>query len=217
MSKFLSGGIAAFALAASAAAIAQTPSPASQVPKAKPSRGSYFTSNQARADVPVHVERMFKELDVNHDGFVTKDEIAASQAKFEERLSKSASKRAASRFDRLDSNHDGKITKSEGGARRSRLFDEADANKDGVITRAEFDAAVASGKIKLRHANMRGAAIARLFDAADVNKDGKVSLDEAKQAALKHFDAADANHDGVLTPDERRQASKEERAKRGGG
>ena len=89
-----------------------------------------------------------------------------------------------------------------------------DANKDGVVTRAEFDAATADGKIKLRHANMRGSAIVRMFDAADTNKDGRVSLEEAQQAALRQFDAADADHNGVLTPDERRQAAKATRKAR---
>lgn len=211
----ITGGMAALALLGSAAAAPETAQSTSAKPKA--ARGSYFTSNQARADVPAHVERIFKQLDLNHDGFVTKDEIAASRAKFEERVAKSAPKRAASRFDRLDANHDGKITRDETGSRRSALFEDADANKDGVVTRAEFDDAVASGKIKLRHANMRGSAIVRLFDEADVNRDGKVSLEEAQAAALKHFDAADANHDGILTPDERRQASKAARAKRKAG
>jgi hypothetical protein len=106
----------------------------------------------------------------------------------------------------------GKTVKA--GRGRSSLFARADANKDGIITRAEFDAAAASGKIKVRHANMRGSAIVRMFDAADTNKDGRLSLEEAQQAALRQFDAADLNRDGVLTPSERRQASKANRAKR---
>ena len=73
---------------------------------------------------------------------------------------------------------------------------------------------MSSGKIKLRHANMRGSAIIRQFGTADANKDGRVSLEEAQQAALGYFDTADINHDGVLTPVERRQASKAEHAKR---
>ena len=97
------------------------------------------------------------------------------------------------------------------GAAGSSLLARADSNKDGILSRAEYEAAVASGKIKSRHANMRGSALARLFDIADANKDGKVSLDEAQKAALQQFDSADVNHDGVLSPEERRQA-KQERA-----
>lgn len=208
---------------------ATVPAPAAKAPHA---RRSFFNTEQKRADLPAHIERLFKQLDLNRDGFISRDEIAASQAKFDDRMTQNAPKRAAKLFDRLDTNHDGQITRAEVEARAaarlaargktsrarkpagSALFARADANKDGIITRPEFNAAVDAGKIKLRHANMRGSAIVRMFDLADVNHDGRVSLDEAQQAALKQFDSADTNHDGVLAPDERRAASKSHRAKR---
>jgi Ca2+-binding EF-hand superfamily protein len=230
MNYKLWGGIVVAVLFTGGAAVAQSASKTSATAKGAHARHSFFTSDQKRADLPAHVERMFKQLDRNHDGFITKDELAASKSQFDERMTKSAPKRAAKLFDHLDTNHDGQITRAEVEAARaarlaadgktarplrrpagSVLFARADANKDGVITRAEFDGATANGKITLRHANMRGSAIARLFDAADVNKDGRVSLEEAQQATQQQFDAADLNHDGVLTPDERRQASKSRR------
>jgi len=232
MKMFMPGGIAFAALFSAVPAFAQQVSPASLGTPLPHARQSFFNSNQNRSDVGAHVERMFKQLDLNHDGVLTKDEIATSQAQFEDRMAKSAPKRTAKMFDRLDTNHDGQITKADvDAARAARLarkgkpsagrrsgssapFAQADANRDGIVTRAEFEAATANGKIKVRHANMRGSAIVRLFDLADTNKDGRVSLDEAKQAALQHFDVADLNHDGVLTPDERRQASRSSRAKR---
>jgi Ca2+-binding EF-hand superfamily protein len=196
-------------------------------------RSNYFTTNELRAEVPKHVEKMFGRFDVNHDGFISKDEVAAAQAHFEARAAKSAPERASRLFDRLDSNHDGQITQAELDAARaarnarrqvpvkasrrsgaSPLFARADANKDGILTHAEFDAAVASGKVKPRHANMRGAAIARLFDSADTDNDSRVSLGEAQRVALQHFDAADLNHDGTLTPQERRQSQSLARGKR---
>jgi Ca2+-binding EF-hand superfamily protein len=228
MKAFVFGGTLVAALFTTAPAIAQAASPASLTTPAPHARRSFFTSNQNRSDVAAHVERLFKKLDLNHDGFITRDEVASSQSQFADRIAKSAPKRAARMFDRLDTNHDGQITESEAQAARtsangkqrkssrraSSLFAKADANKDGIVTRAEFDSATANGKIKLRRANMRGSAIVRLFDIADSDKDGRVSLAEAQQAALQQFDAADLNHDGVLTPDERRQASKADRAKR---
>jgi Ca2+-binding EF-hand superfamily protein len=232
MKRFAIGGTIIAALFSAAVGTARSTSPTSAAPQAAHARGSFFTSNENRVDVPAHVERMFKALDLNHDGFVTKDEIASLQARFDQRMSTSAPKRAARMFDRLDTDHDGKVTQAELEAERaarlaakrksakadrragtSSLFERADANKDGILTRAEFDAAIASGKIRLRHANMRGSAILRMFDAADANRDARVSLDEAQQAALRHFDTADVNHDGVLTPAERRQAGKTERTK----
>lgn len=229
MKLFLFGGIVLAALF-TAPAMSRNTSAASPDSQVTHPRHSFFTSNQNRSDVAGHVERMFRSLDLNRDGFVTKDEIAKEQSQFEERMSKTAPTRAAKMFDRLDANHDGQITSAEADAARSArkaavakrpkpshsssLFAEADTNKDGIVTRAEFDSATASGKIKLRHSRMRGSAMIRMFDAADANKDGRVSLEEAQAAALQRFDAADLNHDGVLTPDERRQASKAERAKR---
>src|SRR6478672_567640 len=199
MSKFVVGGIVFAALLVDPIATARSASTTSQ---ASHVRGSFFTSNQNRTDVPAHIERLFKGLDLNRDGFVTKDEIATLQARFDDRMSKASPRRAAHMFDRMDTNHDGKITQAEVDAARaarlaakgkqaktgrhapSSLFLRADANKDGIVTHAEFDAATASGKIKLRHANMRGSSIVRLFDAADTNKDRRISLDEAQQTAL---------------------------------
>ena len=229
MKEFISGGVCLAALFTAAAAIAQPAPTPTSLPTAPHARRSFFNSDQPRSGVAAHVAKMFAQLDLNHDGFITADELAASKAKFEDRLSKSAPKRTEKAFNRLDTNHDGQITLAEAEAARAArvkagsgkhrsasnsLFTRADANKDGIVTRAEYEAAVASGKIKSRHANMRGSAIARLFDTAHVNKDGRVSLEEAQKAALQTFDSADANHDGVLTPDERRQASKAARTKR---
>jgi Ca2+-binding EF-hand superfamily protein len=227
MNKLVFGG------AALAALIAGTAAPAGTAAKSPRARPNYFTTNELRGDVPKHVEKMFARFDVNHDGLISKDEVAAAQAQFEARAAKSAPKRASRLFDRLDTNRDGQIALAELDAARaarnarrqvpvkasrrsgpSSLFVRADANKDGILTRAEFDAAVASGKVKPRHPNMRGAALARLFDSADTDNDSRVSLGEAQRVALQHFDAADLNHDGTLTPQERRQSQSSARPKR---
>ena len=225
MKEFVSGGAVLAVLFTATAVFAQPAPTTASLPKAPHARKSFFNSDQPRSDVAAHVAKMFNQLDLNRDGFITADEIAASKAKFEDRMSKSAPKRAEKAFDRLDTNHDGQITAAEVEAARAAkasakpstgrrrtasnsLFTRADANKDGIVSRAEYEAAIASGKIKSRHPNMRGSAIARLFDVADVNKDGRVSLEEAQKAALQQFDVADLNHDGTLTPDERRLASK---------
>jgi Ca2+-binding EF-hand superfamily protein len=219
MKEFVPGGLL-FAALFTSVAIAQTTPTTASLPKAPHARRSYFNSDQPRSDVAAHVAKMFAKLDLNHDGFITADELAASKAKFEDQMSKRAPKRIEKAFDRLDTNRDGQITRAEIDAAQASkksstskhrvaspaLFVHADADKDGIVTRAEYAAAVASGKIKQRHANMRGNAIAKMFEIADVKKEGRLSLDEAQKVALEQFDAADLNHDGVLTPDERRQA-----------
>jgi Ca2+-binding EF-hand superfamily protein len=219
MKKLVFGGAALVASIAGTAALAGT---AAKPPRA---RANYFATNEFRADVPKHVEKMFTRFDVNRDGFISNDEVAAAQAQFEARTAKSAPKRASRLFDRLDTLAELDAARAARNARRqapvnasrrsgpSPLFARADNNKDGILTRAEFDAAVASGKVKPRHPNMRGAALARLFDSADTDNDGRVSLGEAQRVALQHFDTADLNHDGTLTPQERRQSQSSARAK----
>lgn len=49
----------------------------------------------------------------------------------------------------------------------------------------------------------------RMFTMADANKDGKVTLKEATDAALAHFDKIDANKDGTVTAQEHRAYMKQ--------
>ena len=184
MNKYLLGGIAAVALAAGSAALAEA------APPAKPtSRAHRAPQSELRTDVPGHVARMFARLDANKDGFITQAEIDAGQANRAAKVEK-----RAERFD------------------PARMFARLDSNKDGKISEAEGDAAhnarvaAKGGKPAATHAG--GGLFARL----DSNKDGRVSLAEAQQMALQHFDRADLNHDNKLTPDERRQSRQQLKA-----
>ena len=95
--------------------------------------------------------------------------------------------------------------------RIERRFQMADANGDGYITRDEAQSAMNAMQ---RFGGGRGGGGDRLagsldpqaFDAMDTDHDGRVSLAEAKAAALQRFDAMDTNHDGVLSPEERQAA-----------
>ena len=167
---------------------------------------------------------MFARLDTNRDGFITKDELNAVEARREQKAEARAQRFDPSKlFDRFDTNHDGQITAAElaaAHARRARatgsqpaqagfhgLFARADTNKDNVLTRAEFDAMGQQLKARMEHASVaRGGTATRMFDKADANRDGRVSLAEMQQAALARFDHVDLNHDGTVTPDERNQA-----------
>ena len=231
MKRFLISAAAA-GLVAGGAAIAQT------APKSgQPAPRAHKMQTESRADVQAQIGKMFARFDSNKDGFVTKAEVDAKDARRSAKIKERAEKRAqgfdsAKIFDKLDANHDGKVTKAEAeGARESYvasksgepahahavamggLFDRADTNKDGVISRAEFDAAAQLRRAHMDQAAMhRGGFAGRLFERADINKDSRVSLAEAQQVALQHFDRADLNHDGKLTPEERRQARQQLRA-----
>lgn len=96
------------------------------------------------------------KADTNHDGYVTRDEFAASRA---------------AQFQRLDRNHDGVVTLSEFPrlARSDRpkaralkaMIAHADRDGDGRVTRAEF----VDGP-------------APLFGRADHDHDGRLSREE---------------------------------------
>ncbi|HWC56965.1 MAG TPA: EF-hand domain-containing protein [Sphingomicrobium sp.] len=228
MNKILLGGAAAAALMAGGVALAQTAPPApAPDPAAHAGRHSHVMRMSTRADVQAHVAKMFAKLDTNHDGFITQDELSASEAQHEQKAEQRAARFDPSKmFDRLDLNHDGQVTMAEAEAAHgqhaqandaqptmhhragfSHLFARADTNKDGVVTRAEFDAASAQMKAHMQHAGMaRGGMAGHMFEMADTNKDGRVSLTEAQAAALAHFDQLDLNHDGTISPDERKQA-----------
>ena len=229
MNKFLLAGGAAAALAAGAA-FAQT-APAAP---AQPAKHARVMKSETRADVQAGVGKMFARLDTNHDGFVDKDEIAAVQAKRQQRMEQRAQRFDPSKiFAKLDLNHDGKITTAEVEAARNQriqakggqpakdhaagftgLFARADTNKDGVITQAEFTTMGAQIHTRMEQAALTRGPAAHMLDSADTNKDGKVSLAEAQQLALSHFDRMDLNHDGTITPAERQQARKQFHAQR---
>jgi Ca2+-binding EF-hand superfamily protein len=228
MKRFLIGGAAAALVLAGGAAFAQTAKPATApTPRAHPAK------TVTRAEVQSHLATMFAKLDTNHDGAISKDELAAVEAKRDQKLEQRAQRFDPSKiFARLDLNHDGKITAAEAEAARAQhvkakggqpakaqaaafkgLFARADANKDGVITSAEFDAMGQQIKARMEKAGAaRDGMATRMFTMADANKDGRVSLAEMQQSALARFDRMDLNHDGKITPDERKAARQQRKA-----
>ncbi len=101
-------------------------------------------------------ERMFKKLDTNKDGVISKDEYAkrgtnrfkktdkdgkgtVSAAEYEAAAVERAKKRAKRRFKKLDTNKNGVLDVTELNARYNKRFSRIDANSDGKITRAEFE------------------------------------------------------------------------------
>lgn len=124
-------------------------------------------------------ERMFNQMDANHDGAVTKKEFDAFHDKW---------------FEQMDTNHDGKITREEMEAAHQKMavqamgrfkerFDEADANHDGALSKEEAQ------KMPF---------LAQHFDEIDANHDGKVTMDEIKAAHGKmHGYGGMMNCDGM--------------------
>jgi len=122
-----------------------------------------------------YAEKMFKEMDANNDGVVTKKEFDAFHNKM---------------FKEMDANGDGKITREEMEAMHKKMagqtqerfkqrFDEADANHDGALSKEEAQ------KMPM---------VAQHFDEIDANHDGKVTMDEIKAAHEKMHDGAMHGH-----------------------
>lgn len=117
---------------------------------------------------PQEARITFEELDLNGDGFLTQEDMAA---------------RSAARFEEADSNGDGVLSAEELGAatlkrmqekaatRASRMIEQRDANGDGVLSPDEMTPRKDRG--------------ARMFERADSDGDGKISKAEFDAAREK--------------------------------
>ena len=192
--------------------------PAAPMPPAEQMRVRIMSDKvMTRADVEEHVRKLFARFDANHDGFITRDEIASAgkgMMAMGGGMPRHGSGHAMmmgdpnAMFDRLDTNHDGNISRQEFLAGQTRAHTE----RMIIMRSAEGSAAAGqpgSGMERVHAMHMRmgmGGFGGHLFEMADANHDGRVSLQEAEAAALSHFDRADLNHDGKLTPEERSEA-----------
>lgn len=99
----------------------------------------------------LEVDRMFKEVDINNDGYIDRKELTMLREKA---------------FDRHDANRDGALTAEEMASRRpdgnpSGMFLHVDTDGDGSASREEFLASPMP-----------------LLDTADANGDGRIDQQE---------------------------------------
>ena len=186
--------------------------PAASAPPPPPSRPLVARGAvQTRAEVGAQVQTLFARLDVNRDGFVTRDEARGGRAAL-----------GPDRADRRNRRAD--VRGPERGQQgRMSAFDRLDTDRNGVLSRDEFvrgaDRRADRGAARLDRGGLRGdrggmSLAGRMFDLADANRDGRVSMQEATIAAYQRFDTADLNRDGQLTREERRQSRQRLRAPR---
>jgi Ca2+-binding EF-hand superfamily protein len=121
------------------------------------------------------LDTRFASADANHDGIISKAELASAQSQALQQLMTVRNQQVKSQFDRMDTNKDGKLSYDEFSAAAptvkanetpDQLFTELDTNKDGKISAEEF----------------RAPKLAQ-FNAVDFNKDGTVTVDELRRAA----------------------------------
>jgi Ca2+-binding EF-hand superfamily protein len=129
----------------------------------------------ARADYVKAVDTRFNTLDANHDGKVTKEELAAEQQRELQQAKANMANKLRDSFKRLDTNKDGQLSLQEFLAaappiRTSETPDQMiariDANHDGRISADEW----------------RNPELAK-FNRVDANHDGVVT--PAEQAAAR--------------------------------
>jgi hypothetical protein len=105
-----------------------------------------FLHDETRADAEARAQAMFDRMDLDHDGFVTLDEMSAFAAARAPKTAGATKVPAASAFVKemfadADADHDGRISVAESKAAADRGFDETDTNHDGLVSPAERMAA----------------------------------------------------------------------------
>ena len=124
-----------------------------------------------RAAFIANVDANFQRNDTNHDGSLSKAEIAATELRAQQQLDARLTVRRKEAFDRVDTNHDGSVSFAEFAAASptpkaddgSKAIAVLDTNRDGKVSVEEF----------------RAPALKR-FDAVDKDRDGVASVDEMR-------------------------------------
>lgn len=115
------------------------------VQAAEPGRQSAPTPTPGAAAI----ERRFDEMDANHDGVVSREEVRAftelrtKQREERARVREDREQRLRDRVNRADVDRDGTVTRAEARQRMPRVyqhFDEIDTDRDGSVSSEEIRA-----------------------------------------------------------------------------
>src|SRR6187402_1030139 len=104
--------------------------------------GRNWNASQTKADAEERASMIFGQLDANHDGFITQDEIATFTKMMGDNPRMTG--RVSKMFTDSDADHDGKVSAAEAKAHADAAFDAADTNHDGILTADERQAARAA-------------------------------------------------------------------------
>lgn len=185
---------------------------------------------------PANAEEMFKRLDTNGDGKLTKSEIPERARGFLgpifERLGKDeltkediirVSRRLAggegfgslevreAMFKRLDSNGDGKLTLSEvperGRPMVENMLSELKRDKDGSISKEEFLASTGRFQENRRRPAAERAAEGERKPEGERRPDGERRPEGERRPLPRFFEKIDANRDGRISAEELAKAS----------
>lgn len=201
MHKYLLTGAAALAIAVPAMAqVAATPgttmAPMMRSGPANMMGHARLVAPLTRAQAEARAREVFRAADVNHDGVVTREEVAAGRQAMRTQL-------RAEMFETIDADHNGAISRDEFTTSRAGAMAGTKHRGSALAGESTQDnMGVRPGKGMRGMNAMRGAMLMR----ADANHDGKLTEAEAVAGTDTVFDRADANHDGTVTPEERQAA-----------
>jgi Ca2+-binding EF-hand superfamily protein len=128
----------------------------------------------SRADFIKTLDARFNAIDANHDGKISKDEMAAEQQRELQQAKAAITRKLEEQFRQLDTNHDGKLSLQEFMAAAppirtsetpEQMVARLDTNHDGKVGPDEF----------------RAPELAK-FNRIDTNHDGVVSPEELRAA-----------------------------------
>ncbi len=90
----------------------------------------------SRAEYAAHAQKMFDKMDANHDGMVTVAEMNAAHEKKADKPAKDETT-ASDKFKAMDTNGDGQISSVEHAAWADAMFTKLDTNGDGFLNASE--------------------------------------------------------------------------------
>lgn len=152
-----------FALAVSVAAAASAQAPAGGAAPAP--------QTAERSELVKKLDDSFNRVDVNNDGFLSRDEVASAGTKALQQAQENVEDRMDEEFKKLDTDKNNQLSLAEfkaaakvrANVNPDQALQRLDSNKDGKISAAEY----------------KSTALAS-FDKFDANKDGKVTPEEQK-------------------------------------
>jgi Ca2+-binding EF-hand superfamily protein len=162
-----------------------------------------------RAELEAKIAEHFGKVDTNKDGAITKEEAESAHAAMLERAKQRMAERHAARFADMDADKNGSISRSEWDAAGKTRMEKRMERREG----AGADHKVMHRRMMQGGHMLHGRMGAHMFERADTDKDGRITLAEAKTAALARFDKVDADKNGTISPEERRAAHEAMRAK----
>ncbi|GAA3763506.1 hypothetical protein GCM10022270_23340 [Terriglobus aquaticus] len=149
-------------------------------------------------EIPERLKPLFQRADANHDGKVTREELAALASAQSVPRGRGVGRNGAEGMARLDPilnaldvDHDGTLTPAEIASAPGALKT-LDTNADGTLQASE---------IRVRQQTPAERA-AHILDEWDTNKDGVLTKAECPDRIQAQFDAIDTNHDGKLNSEE---------------